>query len=72
MALTSNKRATQKFRLYGSDGNSFCLILDLHQLTGKLMILNRHQSKAGFFISFTLLREQLFPLSVFQKVSDCV
>lgn len=36
------------------------------------MILNRHQSEAGFFISLTLLEEQLFPLSVFQRVSDRV
>lgn len=36
------------------------------------MILNRHQSEAGFFISLSLLEEQLFPLSVLQKVGDCV
>lgn len=36
------------------------------------MILNRHQSEAGFFISLSLLEEQLFPLSVLRKVGDCV
>jgi len=36
------------------------------------MILNRHQSEAAFYISLTLFDEQLFPLSVFYKVSGCV